>query len=135
MTTSSPRFYALIYTSFAGIGLLLASVGIAGVAAHNVVRRTQEIGVRLALGGTAGRVVGMVARQALGPIVVAMIAGLAGSALLTTTLAQLLFDIKPHDPLTYAAVVALLGAVALVATWLPARRAARVNPIEVLRAE
>lgn len=131
----SPRFYALIYGAFAAIGLLLASVGIAGVAAHSVVRKTHEIGVRLALGSSRAGVVRMVARQVIVPIGLGVVAGLAGAAALTTTLTRLLFDLEPHDPPTYFLVVLVLGAVAVVATWLPARRAARVSPIDVLRAD
>ena len=131
----SPRFYALIYGAFAVIGLLLASVGIGGVAAHNVVRRTHEIGVRLALGSTREGAIRIVATQVALSVAAGAAAGLVGAAVLTSSLRRLLFDIEPHDPATYTLVAGLLSAVALVAAWVPARRAARVSPIDVLRAD
>ena len=100
-----------------------------------MVRRRQEIGVRLALGGSSGRVVAMIARQVLASAAVGAVLGLGVAWMLARTLASLLFDIKPGDPGTFASVAALLTAVALLAAYLPARRAARVDPIEVLRAE
>jgi putative ABC transport system permease protein len=130
-----PRFYALVVGLFASIGLLLATVGIAGVAAHDVLRRTHEIGVRMALGASARRVVAIMTTQATIPIAAGLVIGIAAAVALTRVLASLLFEIKPRDPVTFAAVSALLAAVALLATYLPARRAAKVDPIEVLRAE
>ncbi len=130
-----PRFFALVVGLFAGIGLLLSAVGIAGVATHDVLRRTHEIGVRMALGASARRVVATVTTQAAVPVGLGLVIGIAAAAGLTRILASLLFEIRPRDPVTCAAVSALLAAVALLATYLPARRAARVDPIDVLRAE
>jgi putative ABC transport system permease protein len=125
----------LLFGLFAAIGLMLAGVGIAGVAVHNVTRRTHEIGVRLALGADAGRVVRLLTRQAMVPVVVGLVAGLAVAAALTRVLASLLFEIGPRDPATFVAVSAVLVMVALIASYIPARRAAAVDPVEVLRAE
>jgi len=134
-TNGMPRFYTLIYGAFAAVGLLLAAVGVAGVTAQNVIRRTHEIGVRLALGARPRRVVSVVVQQILVPVVAGVVAGLAGAWAMAQSLASLLFDITPHDPITFACVAGLLVMVSLVAAWLPARRAATVNPIDVLRAE
>lgn len=121
--------------ALAAVGLLLAAVGVAGVTTQNVIRRPHEIGVRLALGARPRRVVGMVVRQILLPVVGGVVAGLAGAWAMAQSLASLLFDITPHDPITFACVAGLLVMVSLVAAWLPARRAATVNPINRLRAE
>jgi len=132
---ADPRFYALVVGLFAAVGLLLAAVGIAGVAAHDVVRRRHEIGVRMALGASAGRVVRTMTIRVVVPVALGLALGIAAASALTRVLASLLFEIKPRDPATFAAVAVLLAAIALLATYLPARRAATVDPIEVLRAE
>jgi putative ABC transport system permease protein len=134
-TAASPRFYTLLYGTFAAIGLLLAAVGVAGVSAQTVIRRTHEIGVRLALGARPGRVVLVLLRQVVLPVGGGVLAGLGGAWAMSQSLESLLFDVTPHDPVTYALVAVLIVAVSASAAWLPARRAASINPIDVLRAD
>jgi putative ABC transport system permease protein len=130
-----PRFNTLLLAVFAGAALLLSAIGLYGVMAASVRQRYAEIGVRLALGATARDVRGLVLGEGLRLAVAGAIAGLALSWAATRLLRGMLFETEPLDPLTLgSAAVALVGA-ALLATWLPARRAMRVDPIEVLRAE
>lgn len=130
-----PRFLSLLLGSFSVIALLLAAVGIYGVMAYSVTQRTQEIGVRVALGATTGNVLSMVVGQGLRLTAVGLAVGLAGSFLLTRVMATLLFEISPTDPLTFAMVGIGLAAVALLACAVPARRAAKVDPMVALRYE
>jgi ABC-type antimicrobial peptide transport system permease subunit len=134
-TFSRQRFSALLLIGFSLVSLLLAAVGIYGVLAYTVAERTREFGVRVALGADPGRitalVLGMGARLVLGGTV----AGLAGAMLLTNLLKTMLFGVSAHDTLTFVAVPVVLGAVALLAAYLPARRAARMAPVDALRAE
>jgi predicted permease len=129
------RLAALLVGAFGLLGLALAAVGIYGVLAFHVGQRTQEIGVRLALGAAAGDVVRMVLRQ--GAVLVAAGVGLGMAAALAATrlLAGLLHGVSATDPATFLAVPLLLAVVALLACWLPARRAARVDPMTALRME
>jgi predicted permease len=119
----------------AAVALLLATVGIYGVISYVVSQRTREIGVRIALGAGSSTVTGMVLRQGLLLAVIGVALGLAAAFGLTRLMTGLLFGVSPLDPLTYAMVAVSLTAVALLASYLPARRAARVDPIEALRAE
>ena len=132
--TSPRRFFVLLVGIFAGLGLLLASLGIYGVISYSVTRQTQEIGIRMALGATQGRVllgvIGKTLRLALAGIAVGSVASIA----LARLIASLLFQTAPTDPLTFAAMVVLLAGVALLAGFLPARRAARIDPMVTLRA-
>jgi len=131
--TSPRRFFVLLVGIFAGLGLLLASLGIYGVIAYSVTQRTQEIGIRMALGATRGRVQRGVLGKTLGLVVAGVGVGTMGSLLATRMIASLLFGTAATDPLTYAGMVVLLMAVALVAGYLPARRASRINPMIALR--
>jgi predicted permease len=131
--TSPRRFLVLLVGIFAGLGLLLASLGVYGVISYSVTRRTQEIGIRMALGATQGRVqldvIGKTLRLALIGIGLGVIASFAIARLI----ASLLFRTAPTDLLTFAGMVVLLGGVALLAGYLPARRASRIDPIQALR--
>jgi len=130
-----PRFLALLLGTFSVIALSLAAVGIYGVMAYTVAERTQEIGVRVALGATTRNVLGMIVGQGLRLTVVGLAAGLTGAVLLTRWMASLLFEIAPTDPLTFGLVGIGLLAVGLLACFVPARRAAKVDPIVALRYE
>jgi len=133
--TSQPRFQSAMFGSFAGVALLLAMIGIYGVAAFTVASRTKEIGIRMALGADAPRVVRLILRDIALPVAAGIAAGVAGSVGSSRYLGTLLYDIKPTDPLTYAGVAALMAAAAMLASLAPARRACRVDPVNVLRAE
>jgi predicted permease len=131
--------YERTYSMFMGLfGLLaagLCAVGIYGAMAHTVSRRRHEIGVRMALGARHSDVVGAVVRQGVVPTVFGLAVGMAAALALSRIVGSLLYGVSPTDPLTYAAVGALVIGVAAAASWVPARRAARVDPVESLRAE
>jgi putative ABC transport system permease protein len=129
------RLTMLLLTIFAGTALLLAAVGIYGVIAYGVTQRTQEIGIRMALGAERGDVLRMVLKQALGLVLGGILIGGAFALLLTRLMEGLLFQVEPGDPLTFAVVSAALAVVALVASYIPGRRATRVDPVIALRAE
>jgi predicted permease len=120
---------------FAGLALLLAGIGLYGVLAYAVTQRTQEIGVRMALGATPGRVLGMVMADAMSMSAIGIAAGLAASSALTRLMASLVFGVNVRDPLTFAAVPVLIGLVSLAASYIPARRATKVDPITAVRYE
>jgi putative ABC transport system permease protein len=129
------RLTMLLLTMFAAAALLLAAVGIYGVIAYSVTERTQEIGIRMALGAQRGDVLRMVVRQALVLAIAGIVVGGVGALFLTRLMEGLLFDVKPGDPMTFAVVSSILAAVALVASYVPGRRATRVDPVIALRAE
>lgn len=130
-----PRFESALFGLFALVGVLLAAIGIYGVISFMVTQRTQEIGVRMALGATRGDVLRLVTASGVRLVAIGGVAGLLASLLISRTLASLLFGISPDDPLTFVAVALLLVVVALVATWIPARRATQIDPLEALRYE
>ncbi|MEJ2339205.1 MAG: ABC transporter permease [Gemmatimonadales bacterium] len=134
-STSQLGFAMLLLAVAAAIALLLAAIGIYGVMSYDVTRRTREIGVRMALGAQSGAVSGMVVRQGATMAVIGLTVGLAGAFGLTRLMRALLFGVGPMDPATLGLVVLALFAVALLASYLPARRAAAVDPLVALRAE
>ena len=129
------RASMVILGVFAGIALLLASVGLYGVISHGVTERSREIGVRIALGASRRQVVGLFVRQGLVTTVAGIAIGIGGALLLTRYVKTLLFNVTPTDPTTFGTVVLTLAAVALIACYLPARRATRVDPTVTLRGE
>ena len=129
------RFNTILLGLFAGVALALSAVGIYGVVTWNVTQRTREIGVRLALGANRGSVLRLVIGQSMRVVGLGLVLGVLGSLALTHTLQSLLFGVSAFDPLTFILVVGLLAAAALLACWLPARRATKVDPMLALRAE
>lgn len=132
---SQPRFYMLLLSLFASTAVLLAALGIFGVMSYAVTQRSREIGIRMALGAPPANVMRMVMRNAGVLIVTGIVSGLAGAVALSRFLEGLLFNLSPTDPATLAAVALSLVAVALLASYLPARQATRVDPLLTLRSE
>lgn len=130
-----PRLNATLFSTFAGLALAIAAVGVLGVLAFSVSQRTQEFGVRMALGARADQVLTMVLAEGGRMLVIALALGLVTSIALSRFLQSILFDVATTDPLIYAGVAILLSIVAFVASYLPARRATAVDPLTALRAE
>jgi putative ABC transport system permease protein len=127
------RFSSTLLTAFAALALMLAAIGIYGVMSYAVSQRTPEIGIRLALGAGAHDILAMILGAALRLAAIGLAIGVALALALSRTLTSLLYETTGADPLTFAAVVGVLAAVAIVASYLPARRAARIPPVEALR--
>jgi putative ABC transport system permease protein len=134
-SVAQPRFYAQLLTAFAAVALLLAAVGVYGVISYGVSQRTQEIGIRVALGAGDGNVLRLVVGHAAQLTGVGLLLGLTGALALSRVIAGQLFQVSPTDPPTLATGIVLLAFVAVLAAALPARRAARVDPAVALRAE
>jgi putative ABC transport system permease protein len=130
---SPRRFLVLLVSAFAAFGLILASLGIYGVISYSVTCQSQEIGIRMALGATAGQVQFGVVAQTMRLALVGIGIGTVASFVVARGIASLLFGTEATDPATFAAMVGILGAVALVAGQIPARRASRIDPMVVLR--
>ncbi|HSR42485.1 MAG TPA: FtsX-like permease family protein, partial [Longimicrobiales bacterium] len=133
--TAQARFGTFLLGAFSALALILAAVGIYGVTAVSVGRRSREIAIRMAMGADARGVRGMVVGQGMKLVVAGLALGVVGAAFLARTLSALLYGVGEVDPATYAAVAGLLGAVGLLATWIPARRATTVDPQRTLAAE
>jgi len=134
-STAAENFNMLVLTIFGCAALVLAAIGIYGVMAYSVGQRAQEIGVRLALGAGSSRIRSMVLFQGLRPALAGVVCGLVAALGLTRVIAGFLFGVRPWDPLAFLVVPVILVGVALVAVWLPAVRASRVDPIRALRYE
>ncbi|NIU75929.1 MAG: hypothetical protein GWN71_20890 [Gammaproteobacteria bacterium] len=134
-STASRRFTVMLLTVFAGVALALALAGLYGVIADSVSQRSQELGIRVALGASSPEVIGLVIRQGMVPAVTGIAIGLVAALGLSRVLQSLLFGVGAADAVTYAAMGASLGVAALVACWVPARAALRVDPVTVLREE
>jgi putative ABC transport system permease protein len=132
---SRPRFLTLLLTLFASVALILAAVGIYGVISYSVAQRTKEFGVRIALGAQRRDVLGIVLGGGLLLALAGIGVGLIGAFILTRFLSTLLFGVTPTDPITFIVVSVLLGLVAFLASYIPARRATRVDPMVALRYE
>ncbi len=134
-TTVTPRFNASLFASFAGVAVVLAAIGVYGLLSFLVAQRRQEIGTRIALGASRGDVLKLFLTQGLALTIVGLAIGLGGALAVTKWLTSLLFGVRPNDPLSFAAVSLLLVLVGLTATWLPARRATKIDPMVALRYE
>ncbi len=130
-----PRFTMALFTAFAALGLALAAAGIYSVLSFHVMRRRHELGVRMALGAPRRHVLGLMLAMGGRLVVIGFVVGVAASVVSSRLLRSQLFGVQPADPLSYVAVVLVLGLVTLVACYLPARRAAGVDPIIALRQE
>jgi ABC-type antimicrobial peptide transport system permease subunit len=134
-STARSDFNMILLTTFAVSALALAAIGIYGLMAYSVQQRTQEIGIRMALGAAADSVRNMVVRQGMSVALFGVAIGLAAAFGLAKLIASFLFGVTARDPMVFVVVPALLSAVALIGVWLPARRAARVDPVVALREE
>ena len=134
-SVASRRFNLVLLAAFAGTALLLAGVGIYGVIAFLVATRTREIGLRMAVGARRGDVMQLVLGHGLKLVLVGIAIGSVGALIATRGLTTLLFATAPTDPLTYVCVAGLLTLVALLASYIPARRATKIDPIQALRTE
>jgi putative ABC transport system permease protein len=134
-SVSAPRYRTLLLTTFALIALVLASTGIYGVMSYSVTQRTHEIGVRMALGARHFDVLKLVVRQGMSLVFIGVVIGILAAVALTRVLDSVLFDIRPKDPLTFTVVAVVLPLVALLACYIPARRATRVDPLIALHYE
>jgi len=132
---SRPRLIAWLLALFGAIGLALGGLGIYGVLAYAVNQRRQEIGVRVALGASPGSVLSLVIGRGMLLAGVGVMVGIAGAALLTRSMQSVLYDIQPSDPVTFGQVVLVLLGASLLASWLPARRALKIDPVTALRAD
>ena len=133
--SSRTRFSLVLLGAFAGIALLLAAIGLFGVMAYTVAQRTQEIGIRMALGARPAGIIGMVVRGGLALVLIGLVAGAGAAAALTRFLSSQLYGVKPTDALTFALVALTLGATAFLAVLIPALRASTVEPVSALRYE
>jgi putative ABC transport system permease protein len=132
-TLTQARFNSLVLAIFAALALLLASIGIYGVISYSVTQRTSEIGIRVALGAQRQDILRLVVGTGIRLAVIGLVVGVALALALSRTVTSLLYETTGTDPATFASVVVVLGMVAILASYLPARRASRIAPVEALR--
>src|SRR5262249_28333231 len=132
---AAPRFRTTLVTLFAIVGLALAAIGIYGVMAYTVSERARELGLRIALGATTRDVMQMVLHEAIALAAAGVVLGIAGALATTPLMASLLFGVAPTDPRTFGSIAAILLATAIAGSYVPARRATRVDPMISLRSE
>jgi putative ABC transport system permease protein len=132
---AQPRFNMMLLAVFAGVAMILAAIGIYGVIAYSVTQRTREIGIRMALGAQRRQMLGMVLRQSLTLVVIGIAIGFLVALGVTRVMATMLYGVGANDLSTYAIVIVLLGGAALLASYVPARRAMKVDPMVALRYE
>jgi ABC-type antimicrobial peptide transport system permease subunit len=130
-----PRAAATLFGVFGGIGLVLAAIGLFGVMSYGVTRRTREIGIRMAMGARPGTVERLIVRQGMILALIALLLGWPAAWMLSKLSSSFLYGIQAHDSVTFATAPLVLVLVGLAACWIPARRAASINPTEALRAE
>jgi putative ABC transport system permease protein len=131
--TGTPRFYLSLFVVFAALALTLAGVGIYGVMSYAIAQRRQEVAIRIALGARPRDVLWLVVGQGMSVAAIGGLAGLAAALALSRVMRAILYQVEPSDPATFALVALLLGLVAFLASYLPARRAARIDPLSALR--
>jgi putative ABC transport system permease protein len=134
-TLARPRFNMMLLGSFAGVAMILAAIGIYGVIAFGVTQRTREIGIRMALGAQRADVLRMILSQSMIIIGIGLAIGLVGALGLTRWMSTLLYDVSAHDLFVHGSVLIVLAAAGLVASYIPARRATKVDPVIALRYE
>lgn len=134
-SVARPRFYAVLLGVFAGVAGVLAVIGIYGVLAYTVMRRTHEIGIRMALGAQRGQVLALVLRRGLILTAIGIVLGLSGAAVATQVLQGMLFGVTPLHPRTFMGVSLIFGLVATFASYVPARRATKIDPLVALRVD
>jgi len=135
LANTAPRISTILLAIFASVSVLLAALGIHGVVSYGVAQRTREFGLRMALGSTPKQLTSLVVRSGIGTALIGLVAGMAGAAALASGLRALFYGVAPLDPVVMAGVAVLLLAVALVANYVPARRATRVDPMQALHNE